>query len=872
MEPGLVGRQDEMGALRSALTSGSGAVVAGPAGIGKTRLVSEAVQATGRQVWWVAATREAGTLPHGPFLPLLAELEEAQTPAEGHGPAYGTIRRAIKATESPPILVVDDAQHLDDASAATVHALALGGSCPVVVTVRSGDPLPEAVTALWKDAGLLRMELGPLTQEEADTLCEVLLDGPVDVRTRTRFWRLSGGNPLELRELTVAARESGALSQVGGIWSVAETFAPTSRLVELVEGRLRRLDDAERSAAELVAYAEPLDIRILVEVVDRSVIDRLERTNLVRVHSGGSKIATVSSAHPLYGEVLRATLPTVRTSEIAEALATAATGAVDAAVDPLRVALWRLEAGTATVDELQTAAREAVGRMAWDVALRLGSAALEVSESYGAHGAVGASLAELGDVDSAERHLRRAQELTDDPLLVAWADISLADLWFYHAGRMEEALELVRKRIAVTTDLSIRDDLISALAVNLMVRGNLEEVQGLVSEVLERQEPSSQARLMALVASTLVAGLMLRPGEVHAGTEVAFSLVEENLVRFPNAEDILHANLVIADIGAGEVDAVRVRTEERRNRAVESDRADLPGFWSMLHGQVLLYEGRAQASHDALVEAMLLLERFDSWLSRPLALVEAAHAAAVMGLTSDARRYLDAVAPEMVDTPRIRSRWTHVQAQIDALDEGVSKGAARAVFAGDQAAGDHHLLWAAEAWHLAVRLGYPDLVSDRLRDLADDRPGTVATLYSDHAQALAARDLEALGEVFRGMAGRRFGLFAAEVACQMAGIHRRNGDRTGARRYAATALEVLPEGSGVRTPPFSDLPDTQPLTPREREVALLAARGLTSRDIADRLYLSVRSVDNHLSRVYTKLGVAGRSELHDVVGPAPEPA
>jgi len=69
----------------------------------------------------------------------------------------------------------------------------------------------------------------------------------------------------------------------------------------------------------------------------------------------------------------------------------------------------------------------------------------------------------------------------------------------------------------------------------------------------------------------------------------------------------------------------------------------------------------------------------------------------------------------------------------------------------------------------------------------------------------------------------------------------------------------------VLTPPFAELADVVPLTRREREVALLAAGGMTSKDIADRLYISVRSVDNHLSRVYTKLGATGRSELSTVL-------
>jgi DNA-binding NarL/FixJ family response regulator len=56
-----------------------------------------------------------------------------------------------------------------------------------------------------------------------------------------------------------------------------------------------------------------------------------------------------------------------------------------------------------------------------------------------------------------------------------------------------------------------------------------------------------------------------------------------------------------------------------------------------------------------------------------------------------------------------------------------------------------------------------------------------------------------------------------------------------------------------------------PLTNREREIALLAADGLASRVVAERLYVSVRTVENHLGRIYTKLGVASRAELAEVV-------
>jgi DNA-binding CsgD family transcriptional regulator len=65
---------------------------------------------------------------------------------------------------------------------------------------------------------------------------------------------------------------------------------------------------------------------------------------------------------------------------------------------------------------------------------------------------------------------------------------------------------------------------------------------------------------------------------------------------------------------------------------------------------------------------------------------------------------------------------------------------------------------------------------------------------------------------------------------------------------------------------------TAELTSREREIALLAAGGLSSKQIAGQLVVSVRTVDNHLRAVYRKLGVVGRGELRSVLRPSPSAA
>ncbi len=109
-------------------------------------------------------------------------------------------------------------------------------------------------------------------------------------------------------------------------------------------------------------------------------------------------------------------------------------------------------------------------------------------------------------------------------------------------------------------------------------------------------------------------------------------------------------------------------------------------------------------------------------------------------------------------------------------------------------------------------------------------------------------------------------LIAAEAADAAAVAHRRAGRLSSARRAAARATVWLSKCEGARPPTMLGAPEAAGLTRRELEIALLAAGGSSSRQIADRLVISVRTVDNHLRSVYRKLGVSRRQDLSPVLG------
>ncbi|MGB8257672.1 MAG: helix-turn-helix transcriptional regulator, partial [Pseudonocardiaceae bacterium] len=104
-------------------------------------------------------------------------------------------------------------------------------------------------------------------------------------------------------------------------------------------------------------------------------------------------------------------------------------------------------------------------------------------------------------------------------------------------------------------------------------------------------------------------------------------------------------------------------------------------------------------------------------------------------------------------------------------------------------------------------------------------------------------------------------LLAADAAAQAAAAHTRQ-DRRGSAQAATTRAHRLAQAcEDVRTPALAAIAAPLPLTHREREIVTLAASGLSNRQIAERLLVSVRTVENHLYRACTKLGTSDRAEL-----------
>jgi DNA-binding NarL/FixJ family response regulator len=176
--------------------------------------------------------------------------------------------------------------------------------------------------------------------------------------------------------------------------------------------------------------------------------------------------------------------------------------------------------------------------------------------------------------------------------------------------------------------------------------------------------------------------------------------------------------------------------------------------------------------------------------------------------------------------------------------------------------------WAAEALalHVELRLGPRQEVTERLGELAAQLDSELVRLWAGHARALQASDAPSLADTGAQLADLGYLLAGAEALAHAAAAFRSIDRRASAAGAAARARDLLVRCESPRTPAITHLDASVALSRREQEVAALASRGLSNREIAERLYVSVRTVESHLANAFTKLGINRRSQLPEALG------
>ncbi len=444
----LTGRDSELGAIRRALSGTgnySGVVICGAAGVGKTRLAREVLaraQAAGERTNWITGTESARPLPLGAFT---GSINEA---APGSMPDVGRLINSFVAQQrqGKVLIGVDDAHLLDGLSAHVVHQLAQTRGPRLVVTVRTGEAEPDAVTALWKDGLLARLDLEPLTEAGTRSLIETALDGAVDARSAQRFWKLTGGNALFLRQLVNDQVSAGRMRQIAGVWMWDDRVAVSQNITDMVGRQLGELSEGVALVVDTLSQCEPLAVDVLCKVADRSDLEAAEQMRLVTVErSGNERMARL--AHPLYGELRRASAGEMYLSRIRGKLAQGLKENPDADIQStVRRALLTLESDLSPDPELFVdAARFAMTLLDLELADRFAGAAVSAGAAE-APGVQAMNLVLRGRGDDAEKFLK---EITSEGHEDAhrWSTVRAANL-IWTLGRPSDAAAILERLAA----------------------------------------------------------------------------------------------------------------------------------------------------------------------------------------------------------------------------------------------------------------------------------------------------------------------------------------------------------------------------------------------------------------------------------------
>jgi DNA-binding CsgD family transcriptional regulator len=897
--------RERLGQLLTGIRSGRSGVlvVRGEAGIGKTALLEQLVdRAAGCKVARATGVQADMELPFAGlqqlFGPVLGSLERLPAPQREavevafglrSGPApdrfeVGLAMLALLtevAEQEPIVCIVDDAQWLDQTSARTLAFVArrlMAESVALVFAVR--EPAEEQTFA-----GLPELVVEGLNDDDARGLLGSVIAGRLDEHVIERIVAETRGNPLALLELP---RGLSAAELAGG-FRVSSTQPLSARLEQSFLGRVRAMPKQTQRFL-LLAAAEPAGDPALLLRAAGLVGLGVEAAAPAEANGLIELAAQVRFAHPLVRSAIYRAAPLAHKQAVHLALAEA----TDPQADPDRRTWHRAQAALGADEDL--------------------AAALECSaERAQARGGLGAAAA----------FLERAAALTPDRGVRARRALAAAQAE-YLAGSPQAALTLLESAASAPMaplDIAISQRLRGRIALHLSRKGEGAPVLLDAARRLESLDPelARETHLEAMHAAAVAGRLGMGMRDAASAARAAPAaprpqrasdlLLDGLAVRFTDgvragAPTLKLALAALLDDNQDDEEDVRWPWLACR---VAADVCD-DETWHLLATRYVLIARRAGALGVLPIALMhlSLMHMFEGKLDTAAA------------LTEEIDSIIDATDSRRISVPKLmlaacRGDEARASALIDEVErEATARGQgfvltfaehARAVLynglghyaaalgnAQRASAQDelHASVWSLpELVEAAARSGKPELAADalvRLRERTEVAETEWALGIEARSRALLSDG--ALADGLYREAIERLG--RCRVALDLARAHllygewlRRRARRVDAREQLRSAhamfvemgaeafaqracRELLATGETARK---RTIETTDELTPHEARIARMARDGASNQDIATELFVSRKTVEYHLHKVFSKLGISAREQL-DYVLPA----
>jgi DNA-binding CsgD family transcriptional regulator len=897
----LRGRSAECAALDRLLAAAQGGesqvlVLRGEPGVGKTAVLDYlAERAGGCRVVRAAGVESEMELAfaglHQLCLPLVGRLDRLPRPQAralatamgvdtGDPPTRFLVGAALLslladvAEEEPLVCIVDDAHWLDQVSAQTFAFVArrlLAERVALVFAVR--DSVDHELH------GFEELDLRGLADQDARALLDAVLPGPVDVQVRERIVAETRGNPLALLELTRGLTPS----ELAGGFGLPDTMPLTRRIEDGFLGRLQTLGvDAQRLL--LAAAAEPVGNAVLLwrafGLLGIAADDAAAAEAAGLVALG----AQVRFRHPLVRSAVYRAASRQERCAVHQALA----DATDPDVDPDRRAWHRAAAAVGPDEDVAAELEESAGRaqarggLAAAAAFLQRSAALTPDPAKRTERALAAAQGSLqaGEFDATRELLVMVEAGALDEFQCARVELVRGHLAFA-SGLGGDAptllLEAARRLEPFDLDLA-RETYLTAWGAALFAgpagRDSLLEV----CRAARALPPASGApRPLDL----LLDGMALLVTEGRPAAAAPLQRAAKALVDIP-VEDVIRWGWAATGASDAVWDCEGTRAIAERQVKLVRDAgalAELP-----IHLAAL---GLAKAWSGDFAEAAALVAESDSVSAAtgtPIAPYLLLRLRALQGNEAEASPPIAGALEQAAASGQgMAAVWAHWSAAV--LYNGLARYEA-AVAAARQATSTSLEPWVSmwalpELVEAAVRAGAAQLAFDAGERLAE----TTQPCETDLARGIEARCRALLSEgvVADELYGEAiYRLSWTRLRPELARAHllygewlRREGRRVDARQHLRAAhdmlvtigmeafaerarRELVATGEHVRKGAFEA---RERLTPQEAQIAQFASDGLTNQEIGAQLFLSPRTVEWHLHKSYTKLGVRSRREL-----------
>ncbi|MDR6416121.1 DNA-binding CsgD family transcriptional regulator/type II secretory pathway predicted ATPase ExeA/tetratricopeptide (TPR) repeat protein [Pseudarthrobacter sulfonivorans] len=877
--------------------------MAGP-GIGKTTLTEAITERLAAEmiVVQIHGSSSLSRVPFGILAPYTAELtaEDSVSPVAVLRSVWSYFEKLKAGKDTPLLLMMDDAHHLDEATASIVADMISAGWASVVAAGRPRPGLPQPLAQLWYDGLADRVDLRPLNREQIEEVLAHALDGTIPAGTVDTIWSASGGNPRVLDALLHDAAEGGQLAKRNGIWMLLGPLpAEGPRLTNVVVKDMLRRAPEEQEALKLIALAGPVSRKVIEDISGAEIVRSLLDQQMV-VESQGTP-ADLRIWNAMFGQALRKTISVSRSLQLLEKiqghLRTAPGGSEGTAPGGsegtapggsegrLRAVEWALECGLKTSEpELLEAAGTALdhfrNRSSWTMAAKVANPAIvpqakviqaralyNEGDYAGAAKLLDGCWLQLGSGASAAPALMlraMVHQALGTPLAVFAAESREALRSFgaeAGAGTQNEADAQADSGEEAGPVTAWQEQLLRLL--ELGDAGNCEALDNEVQDLRSRNPGTPTHSALCAVGAALLAHALAASGRSVQGLDAALLAASE----LPALEggifffnEFVLGRLVADYLAMGDWESAErelVDYTAAEPRAAEA----FGGSLQVLRGYSLLRQGRIERAYQTLLPAVETLR-----LNDPLQLFRfgsslAFYVASRLGDAAQSSR----LELDYKDSPQgTASQEILATAYAAAGSEYVTrdgKGLAAlhtlATIPEVSARSGTLLELLALCWDLGDHSVIP-----LVHSLAGNVEGRWAAAMFTLADHWESADADSLMETAARLEAEGFVNVAREAYARASSVLEAAGERRRSRQAVALREKCDHElGERFREGQFIAAAPTVRLTRREQDIVELAVQGLTDRDIAQRLMVSVRTVEGHLYRTYVKLGVRSRDEL-----------